>query len=269
MGGNCHQPADQFFGPTVSCPHVFDFTLLFEQSILSIGPSIMFLLLVPLRILYLYRRSIKTTKLVNNCLWLKLTIAVSLIGAQIAILILWAQENTVRTAIPSAILSLLAVLLITVLSAIEHSRSVRPSTLICVYLLVTILLDSVQVRTLFLRPYYSNNLAAMAATAVGLKTFLLSIEIQHKGKYLSLKDHEQYPPEELSGVFARTIFLWLNELFFRGFRKILTLDDLFPTDNKMHSNLLMGALKVQWAKCLFPSLPLSKMSRVSEQIKQY
>jgi hypothetical protein len=251
MDGNCPKSSDQFFGPAVSCPHVFDFTLLFEQSIFSIGPSILFLLLVPLRIWNLYGKTIKTTKLVNNALWVKFTIAVSLIGIQIATLTLWTQDNTVRTAIPSAILSLLDVIFITVLSVIEHSRSVRPSTLICVYLLISILVDSVQVRTLFLRPYYSTALAGMVATAVGLKVFLLSIEIQHKGKYLSHQLREQYPPEELSGVFARTVFSWLNELFLRGFRKILTLDDLFPTDNELGSNLLMSALKVQWAKCLF------------------
>lgn len=266
MDGNCPRSADQSFGPAVVCPHVFDFTLLFEQSIFSIGPSVLFLLLVPLRILNLYGKTVKTTKLINNFLWLKFTFAASLVGTQIAILILWARDNTVRTAAPSAILSLLDVLFITVLSAIEHSRSVRPSTLICVYLLVSILLDSVQVRTLFLRPYYSPALAGMVAAAVGLKTILLSIETQHKGKYLRFK---QYPPEELSGVFARTIFSWLNQLFFRGFRKILTLDDLFPTDSELGSDLLLRALKFNWVKCSFPYFICSKDQECFNITKTY
>ncbi|CRG87654.1 Cu2+-exporting ATPase [Talaromyces islandicus] len=246
MHNNCPQTADQVFGPAVSCPHVFDFTLLFEQSIFSIGPSVLFLLLLPLRVWNLHGKTIKTTKLGNNALWLKLTLAGSLIGIQIATLTLWAQDNTVRTAIPSAILSLLDALLITILSVIEHSRSVRPSTLICLYLLISIPLDSVQVRTLFLRSNYPSALAGTLAAAVGLKVFLLSIEIQRKERYLS--DRHRYPPEELSGIFSRTVFSWLTELFLKGFRKILTLDDLFPTDNELDSNLLMGGLKVKWAK---------------------
>lgn len=264
MDAKCNQTADQVFGPAVSCPHVFDFTLLFEQSIFSIIPSALFLLLVPWRVWNLSGKNIKTTKLVNI---LKFTSAASLIAIQIAILVLWALDNAVRSAIPSAVLSLLDVLCIAVLSAIEHSRSVRPSTLICLYLLISIPLDAVQVRTLFLRPYYPSALAGTVAAAVGLKVFLLAIEIQHKGRYLSHKYRDRYPPEELSGVIARTVFSWLNELFFKGFRKILTLDDLFPTDSELDSNILMRGLKVKWAKRLFP-IPQQRV-RVTVAIEQY
>lgn len=56
------------FGPLVDvtpCPggsgrDGFDFTLQFEQSIMSIGPSVLFLLAVPLRWLQLQRQSRKT-----------------------------------------------------------------------------------------------------------------------------------------------------------------------------------------------------------------
>jgi len=47
------------FGPG-SCKGHFDFTLLFEQSILSILPSTLLLLLVPLRLYHLYGASTKT-----------------------------------------------------------------------------------------------------------------------------------------------------------------------------------------------------------------
>lgn len=56
----CSIVADRFFGPAVTCPLTFDFTLVFEQSILSIGPSTIFLLLVLLRVWRLYRESVKT-----------------------------------------------------------------------------------------------------------------------------------------------------------------------------------------------------------------
>jgi ATP-binding cassette subfamily C (CFTR/MRP) protein 1 len=56
-GPACLIQADNVFGPVVEAPcrHGFDFTLLFEQSILSIGPSSIFLLLLPLRLFWLYR----------------------------------------------------------------------------------------------------------------------------------------------------------------------------------------------------------------------
>ena len=58
----CPPDADDVFGPIVnsSCRQGFDFTLLFEQSILSIGPSVLLLLLVPVRLFSLYRSSVKT-----------------------------------------------------------------------------------------------------------------------------------------------------------------------------------------------------------------
>jgi len=58
----CPFRADNVFGPVVAppCRHGFDFTLLFEQTILSIAPSSIFLLLVPFRLFWLYRSSVTT-----------------------------------------------------------------------------------------------------------------------------------------------------------------------------------------------------------------
>jgi ATP-binding cassette subfamily C (CFTR/MRP) protein 1 len=58
----CSPHADNVFGPVVAAPcrHGFDFTLLFEQSILSIGPSCIFLLILPLRLFWLYHSKATT-----------------------------------------------------------------------------------------------------------------------------------------------------------------------------------------------------------------
>ena len=51
---------DNVFGPQVNGDSdTFDFTLLFEQSILTIGPSALLLLVFPLRIAHLYQKDIK------------------------------------------------------------------------------------------------------------------------------------------------------------------------------------------------------------------
>ena len=51
---------DDSFGPYAKgCRGGFDFTLLFEESILSVLPLILLIGIVPLRILYLVRRTIK------------------------------------------------------------------------------------------------------------------------------------------------------------------------------------------------------------------
>lgn len=51
---------DDTFGPSVGqCRGGFDFTLLFEESILSLLPLVLLLGIVPLRILYLFKKTVK------------------------------------------------------------------------------------------------------------------------------------------------------------------------------------------------------------------
>jgi ATP-binding cassette subfamily C (CFTR/MRP) protein 1 len=51
---------DDVFGPVVlGCRGDFDFTLLFEQSMLTTVPSTMLLIAVPIKILQLYGASVK------------------------------------------------------------------------------------------------------------------------------------------------------------------------------------------------------------------
>ncbi|GAA89080.1 hypothetical protein AKAW_07194 [Aspergillus luchuensis IFO 4308] len=244
MAGSCSPAADNSFGPVVACPATFDFTLLFEQSILSIGPSAIFLLLVPWRIWSLYPENVKTVA--NNAHWRKLTVAVCLLALQIASVVEWARYDLVRTAIPAVAVSLVDALSIAILSTIEHNRSVRPSSLLGIYLLFSSLFDAVQVRTLFIR-HYPSSLGALSAATVALKLLLLALEAQNKRSYLK-EPLLAIPPESTSGVFARTVFWWLNRLFVIGFRKLLTLEDLFPTDSDLDSGCLKRNIGKAWKK---------------------
>ena len=54
---NCSIAVDRAFGPNVpQCRRTFDFTLLFEETIFSIAPSTLFLLIVILRLSVLWKR---------------------------------------------------------------------------------------------------------------------------------------------------------------------------------------------------------------------
>ncbi|PYH68010.1 uncharacterized protein BO88DRAFT_405908 [Aspergillus vadensis CBS 113365] len=244
MAGSCSPAADNSFGPVVACPATFDFTLLFEQSILSIGPSAIFLLLVPWRIWSLYPENVKTVA--NNAHWRKIVVAVCLVALQIASVVEWARHDLVRTAIPAVALSLVDALSIAILSSIEHHRSVRPSSLLSIYLFFSTIFDAVQMRTLFIR-HYPASLGALSAATVALKFLLLALEAQNKRSYLK-EPLLATSPESTSGVFARTVFWWLNRLFIIGFRKLLTLEDLFPTDSDLDSGCLRRKIRRAWKK---------------------
>jgi hypothetical protein len=62
-GRNCSsRGAENRFGPAVGnkCNGGFDFTLLFEQSILTLGPAAIFLVAFPIRFAYLARKDART-----------------------------------------------------------------------------------------------------------------------------------------------------------------------------------------------------------------
>jgi hypothetical protein len=40
-------------------------------------------------------------------------------------------------------------------------------------------------------------------------------------------------PENFTGIFGQSTYWWLNGLFMSGFRGELSLDDLFPLDEKL------------------------------------
>ncbi|PYH89272.1 P-loop containing nucleoside triphosphate hydrolase protein [Aspergillus ellipticus CBS 707.79] len=239
-----HQRLTTPSGQSSHAPQPLTSTLLFEQSILSIVPSAIFLLLVPLRVWSLHGESIKTVA--NNVQWRKLSVAICLVALQIASVILWAQYDTVWTALPAGVLSLVDALSVVVLSAIEHDRSVRPSSLLSVYLLASVFFDAVQVRTLFVR-HYPYKLAALFTAIMALKIILLALEAQSKRSYLK-SPHKDKPPESISGIFARTVSWWLNQLFVNGFRALLTIEDLYATDEGLKSGPLRRKIRASWRK---------------------
>lgn len=61
-------PHEQEFGPTAGGR--FDFTLLFEHAIFSIGPSAVLLLIAPLRLLQLKGQQVKVSHHLSS--WLKI-----------------------------------------------------------------------------------------------------------------------------------------------------------------------------------------------------
>jgi ATP-binding cassette subfamily C (CFTR/MRP) protein 1 len=133
------------------------------------------------------------------------------------------------------------------LSAIEHSRAVRPATSLILYLLVSLIADSVQTRTLYLR-HDITPLAALSTVLVGLKVLLLILEAKSKRRFLK-SPYRSYPPEATSSIINRSFYWWLNPIFAAGFRRILTLDDLFSVDDKLSSNLLRTEMRNSWTKC--------------------
>jgi hypothetical protein len=163
---------------------------------------------------------------------------------ELALLVLVALSalHATATGLAASVLRLVSAIFMILLSLLDHSRSPRPSVLLSAYLSLTLLLDAAQVRTLFLssasqsESHYSN----VFCSAVAVKAVVLILESKQKTSWINWneKDHS---PEETSGIFSLGIFFWLNNIFWLGYKKVLSINDLYPLDSALEASSLHDA----------------------------
>jgi ATP-binding cassette subfamily C (CFTR/MRP) protein 1 len=161
-------------------------------------------------------------------------------------LILWTRDPITSVAVPSASIALVAGLATIIIVAMEHNRSVRPSSVLQVYLIASIFAGAVQIRTLFLRRYVPT-IARLQSTVLACQMLLLVIESWPKTRWV-MPAEVSFSPEDFSGILGQSLYLWLNPLFFKGNRHILTIDDLSPISADLQSSHLQKGILKAWNK---------------------
>jgi ATP-binding cassette subfamily C (CFTR/MRP) protein 1 len=169
------------------------------------------------------------------------------------LLAIWIQTPLVPSSVLSACSTVAAALGVSVLVVVEHTKTVRPSTLTSLYLLTAILVGGTELRTLHLRGYVPIICQILAGDLV-VKAVLLILESQPKQRILKLGTI--YSPEETSGVFNRAVLQWLNPFFRKGYSSILTQQDVFPLDERLRSANIRDQMVQCWenSEWLFQSL---------------
>lgn len=160
---------------------------------------------------------------------------------------LWSVSVASRTStsIPSAALGLANSTIIIGLSYVEDIKSTSPSSLLTIYLILSILFDATQVRTLWLTHRVS--IAAVQSAILGTKLAMLLLETREKTSYLK-SPYKEYPPEATSGIVNRSFVWWLNRFFLTGYQKILGSRDLFALEPGLSSGDAGKRLKRAWEK---------------------
>ncbi|CAK44606.1 P-loop containing nucleoside triphosphate hydrolase protein [Aspergillus niger ATCC 13496] len=242
-GDLLNDSAWQSFGPVSSVG--FDFTPLFEDTILSLLPSTLLLLILPYRLISLYGQQPKVSP--GGFLRGSKTIFLAMFAAShLALLILRILKSPLRTkaTIPESALAFVASIGLCLLSRFEHSRSIRPSPIINGYIFLTLILDTARVRTIF-RDTNDKSIAAMFTGMIGVKVMVLVAEAVEK-RSLLLPPYRCLSPEETSSIYSRSFFFWLNELMTSGFHRVLQNHDLYPVDTDMSSLVLLQRVKNSW-----------------------
>ncbi|KAJ6438338.1 ABC multidrug transporter [Purpureocillium lavendulum] len=246
MAHNDTECGDGTFGPGVlgqDCRGGFDFTVTFEESILTVLPAALFLVLASGRCVYLLRskdtakrEATYTPKLVTAALYATL---------QIALLAVVASRHASRLSIAAAVLGLLASFAIVLLSHLEHVKSIRPSFLLTVYLVASLLFDVARLRTgWLLAASKSSSFAGVLSACVALKLSLLVLETVEKRSILI--DGRAPSQESTSGPLNRGFFVWLNPLLITGWATMLTNNALPTINERLSSRCLEARFAAKW-----------------------
>lgn len=235
------------FGPVSAC-RPFDFTQLFEESILGIGLTVTFFFISLLRLFQLHRapsRSLNVRSSVDLALWVALT------STSLALLTVWcldAGRTTVAT-IPDAVLQFLFIILLGVTTFQERRKSNRPPLVATAYFALSLLFDVARIRTYWLIPRL-HVVAALDSTNCALKLCtVVYLNIQNLVQDRGYGDKD-VAPERYAGIFGMGLWLWLNHFLVYGYRRgVTSLSDLDSIDPDLLSPKQDGGVLLRgWSK---------------------
>ncbi|KAF7585563.1 hypothetical protein BBP40_010655 [Aspergillus hancockii] len=168
----------------------FDFTVVFEKSISSVLPSSLSILSAALRMIVLDKAKPKVSTGFRQPFKLCLDVVFDLLQLSILVLdVLPTDDSHQPLSIASLALSVADAVFICTLSYFEHERSISPSSLLLVYLSFR--------------------------------------RINGKTQHFLNSDDKNRSPEETGGIFSNVLFLWEHLLLLTGFKKVLSLGDLY------------------------------------------
>ncbi len=235
---------DDSFGPRLF-GH-FDFTLLFEHSMLQIVPASVFLFTLPF---YVYK--IATCQPVvrpGRLLWTKLALAVAIIAVQIATVVFWYRSPlNSRVALAAAALYFLSSIGIAIMTYASHTYFLHPIIVLAAYLNVTILFDLVTIYTYFHRTGLGT-IARLTCCLPALKFLLVILEEVSKRSLVIAGTRQSLSREATAGFWSRSTFLWINPLLLFGFRHVIDNDNLPDIGRQFDSKELYQNLKECWDK---------------------
>ncbi|KAF4442024.1 multidrug resistance [Fusarium acutatum] len=211
---NCLLHVEDTFGPVVKgCGSNFDFTLLFEETILCILPLCVAICLAVFRVTRLWKKPV----IFKGCfiLPLKLIAWTLVLGSQASVVALFTIRDETRTkaSIAAGSIGIVGSVILACLSFLEHQRAVRTSSILVLYLLSTIPMDAARARTLW-RMLDGRDPAIAVVVLASAKVLALVTEILWK---CSLANRHELcdAPEESNGQKRKQAPIKLaKEIFF-------------------------------------------------------
>lgn len=165
---------------------------------------------------------------------------------RLALVVLWSLDTTTgnRASVPSAVVALLAAVLLTVEAVQQHNRVRQPSTPVLLFLVLSLLSDAVQSRTLWLDGPSSVAITSITSACVVIQLVVFFVESNVAWLYTAQTPDAS--PETASSIYSRSAFFWLVPIFRKGYQRPLELSDLWSIDPALQLACNGKALQLQW-----------------------
>lgn len=265
---------DESMGPGNESVPFLDFTLVFENSILSILPAACLLLIFPFHV-WSYSRPPKVasagrlywarlvswtphchtlkgkkrhTDAANN---LKIT-ALAMLSLEVARSVVWCRGRFPDSSLPtlsatslaSAVLGPASALMFLIMMHVEYFHTIYSSSIISMALFVVLLLDSARTRSFWLRSAFE----PVGQLSLGIVILeILFLVLQEIPKTLHGLSDRDWFGEAKAGLFSRGLLLWLNKFMLRGYRTKLTFASLGSLGPAFSAGTLTAQFERNWS----------------------
>ncbi|CAH0047211.1 unnamed protein product [Clonostachys solani] len=208
---------------------------------LSIGVAGVFGVLSLIELGYLLRRP-TIVRAPALLLVSKLIFGIAWVAFTISSLVLTVTDPS-KCSSAQSILNVISACLAVVLSLCAHFKSRRPSTLLCSFLFVSLLTNVAKCQLLWTvaTETQAKKISALFTASVVMQMCFLGTNSKWQPDWLSW-DIDAHSPEETSSIFSLGLYSWLNSLLWKGYRNVLSLDDLYPLDQAIAAGLPEKAL---------------------------
>ncbi|KAM3534221.1 hypothetical protein MY4038_002461 [Beauveria bassiana] len=236
---------DDSFGPRL-LGH-FDFTLLFEHTMLHIIPASVIVFATPFYIYTLFHG----TNVVRSgvLLWIKIFCALAMVGLQIANAVLWSQSALEsQLAQAAAVMTSISAACMGIMVVVGHLYFPRPPSFLGLALTLTMIFDIGTTWTYFHRTGLES-IARLHVPLPALKLVLIFLEEVSKRNLIRSKAlRSSLGQEALAGFWNRSLLLWVNPLLLFGFRREITMNVLPGVGPHLEAELLYQHFRRRWDK---------------------
>ncbi|EHY56729.1 hypothetical protein HRR83_002189 [Exophiala dermatitidis] len=255
--GWSHDADDSFRALLPATSGLVDFTLLFEEAILILGPLALGVLLLSIQVAWKAwkRPRRKLRGLDNPRSVVKAVLYVTLLVLQLTTvmitMLLQTAGSIVTTKVSDAAgaVSLACAFLLAADQMLHEIYSLRSSALSQGILGWWALTDIVTIRSQWLRPQHRAP-AALSTVQLVVKLAIIVTEELSKRPHL-LPQFANSPPEALSSIHNRFLLLWVNPLMKRGLSGIpITLAQLWEVEKQFSSTVLTVEMDRLWERHL-------------------